>query len=602
MTINIPLKRTILAFNFVLFSAIFIITQQPVYAQSSNTIYPQDYIVIEKAPPVEKYGHPAINPDGTYYIGDPIAYTYQLVAIPPSLRGDSPVVTARVFSSGFVVYQQSPGYILVNSTIGTDYGEHEIRVVVTVRSQKTGIEVMSLTEYFTERVVPYRPDFDAFPYTVITDGGHYSYQDRTAVAIHYKGSTGNDLADETLYPDRRLLLRDGNHTSVAAGTGFIFKDMPFVNDKDAPQIPVGIQKMQDENILNIYRPGSIQEPVIYMERAGYDKLFYVTTFKQEYKPDDYSSMNMTLTYEWNATDFRKDIPFSFPDIKQALSNTMTIDVQQPEQTVNVSIIQNPRATESGLLYETLRQYSYKKVMHEFNDAELARMVSADFPEGYIATGTPDYSEDGYQQFENVGKDGITITGRHTFTIVKYNILVPDDIVDTSNYVADYEWGELAGDTQDSMIVKIKPVSGGGQETITKEYQLYNFFGDYDLTIDRRTDAPLSVHWIGSSNNLEVKAEWAISGIDTDNGIIVTSCAAERCVLTVTDRSMAEGKTITAYNEFGGSATGQIPAPVDSNNPLSQDVIDRFYISITVVVVIIVILIVGKRGLSYLSRQ
>jgi hypothetical protein len=534
----------------VILLVVFISTPTQVFAQTSTV---DKYIDIYEIPTARFGIHEAKNPDGTYYPGDPISFGYQVLGIPPVAGGESIRVEASIDTEYYVV-SRGEGFIVINSTSAMTYKVYQTTVSVRMIHEKTGVEITKESKTFYHQLVPYRPEIYAFPYTVLNDNQRYSYQDRTGMVINFAGSRGNDLSDQTIYPERRLFLYE-NFTSVVTGQEFTFMNIGGYD------VPTGIRESVTYDVLDISRNNP--DRLIYMDRAGHEKFYYTTTPRNQTAINGANSMNMTVIYYWHdGAEFWQDVEYAMPNPRHSIANTFKVLVI-PSTPANVTL-----SVQDG--YQSMQDYVYQQALEHTRDPVTAELVREDIPPPVVSLGD-DYGEIEFR----VGK-----MSQYQLPIL-YNATDFGSVMDTS-----------------FTPVKVDIVTEYG--SWSKEYSSYSFDQDYEINVDTRQDAPLEI-WRGvGSNSYKIKAEWDITRVETGNSSIVHACIAQECTLELINPNNVNA-TVTAFNEFGGSSTATVPPLQPHYNPLNKQVLDDFWLTITIVLSLGAFLLVVIKLINHLNK-
>ena len=547
--INIPSKRTIiLSIILVLLSVFFIIPLSHAYAQSP--FHGEDFIYIDLVP-TARYGHEAVNPDGSYYPGDPITFTWGLKN---SIPTDDPIDVVANVDTQYQIVRQGSNFLVINSTASMPYKIYTSTVTIQVLKESTGYPLLTYSKVFTHRLVPYNPEFHAFPYTVLNDAKRYSYEDRTGVIINYIGSKGNVPLDNTIYPDRRLMLYE-NFTSVVTGQEFTFADV------GGYKVPSGVRESETYDVLDIGRESN--DPLIYMEKAGYQKFYYNTIPLNMTAIQGANSMNMTVIYYFKDSniDYKKEVEYAMPNPRHSIANTFKVLVL-PSTPTNVTL-----STQDG--YQSMQDYAYDQALKATQDPEVAELVREDIPPSMISV-TDEY-----------GEIEIKVSKMSVYQLpIWYN---------------ETDFGAIMDTSFTPITVNISTKYGDWRQ----EYGNYLFDQDYSINLDTRQNTELQIWRATGSNSYNIKAEWDIISVDTNNHSKVNSCISKECSLGIINNST--NMVVKAYNEFGGSGIATVPPFKESYNPLNNQVLGDFWLVIIILGALGAFLIVVIKLLNHWNK-
>ena len=384
-------------------------------------ITPQITATITKEVVKDSDGYVARNLDGSYYVWDPINILHRPEFLWQNERvGTLHTKVTKAFDVNlekeFECEQSSCNYTLEHSGLTpSDWPmEHTDGLTLynatstdDIRLQNFGyvIELLNIERFLTSvtnstdaLVVRYDPEYDVYPYPVMTDEHKHAFDDRMGLALHYFGSNGGGRDDvDALHEDRRSKINDFHHYGVAFDPWLpVNLDGNTLYWSEALEVGViqnnsPVQKeLQFENIVESDKKFHERTPFVVLEnktamfeKSGYGKIFFEypglteTVFDHENLTPRYENVTSFTTLK--STDFAGAettfLTFAEYLYPETFFNTeFVIDTIPSDQSIPVSVEIKPQYHSGAASFVG---YVDEKINYDSGDDGLAKIIVDD---------------------------------------------------------------------------------------------------------------------------------------------------------------------------------------------------------------------------------
>lgn len=532
-------------------------------------------VSVVKVAVMDKNGYPEVNGDGTYYRGDRVRIEY--------FGADIVDATVR---TDLDVLDNGNGFFLIGSSARHAYGQHDITVTLSISigddDEDGGGFVRTVERSLTYDLVPFRPEYEMFFYPVLKDSQTYTYQDRQALIIDYKGSR-DQLG--FLHPERRLFLNDTKWDSYVQGYDAVMQDAPLqpAEQEFKFQIATGFNITKTWHVLDLSRDdGDNVRPGIFIPVANVTKYYYDTSVRNQTAIDGGLLMNVTADFHWEEKDdYRDSREFPVPAIRLDMVSRNLVVHTVPQQEVEVRIEPmydtadfqsadnkpNEEVADTPSYYNSISDYFNDKGRHETKSDEVGRLAAEDVnPPGFSVTRDArifqlDFDRPNidvllwYMQFGELNEFSMTMDT----TVVNRNFMdvTMDDMLSGAHSPV-------------AITVVFKGVADdpGDDRKVTKFIPDFNFGQRYVLNLDTRQEgAELDFMQVRATHGASIKLPWRDPvkiEITYDNGTErageraghLSRCTDNMCTVQLNEFS-SKNVTAVAYNEWGGIARGKL---------------------------------------------
>lgn len=384
-------------------------------------IIPQITSTITKEIVKDSDGYNARNLDGSYYVWDPINVLHRPEFLWQNERvGTLHTAVTKSFDVNlekeFECELSSCNYTLEHSGLTSSDWPMEYAHGLTlynatstddIRLQNFGylIELLNIERFLTSvtnstdaLVVRYDPEYDVYPYPVMTDERKHAFDDRMGLALHYFGSNGGGQDDiDALHEDRRSKINDFHHYGVAFDPWLPINlnnntlywsealDVGVVQNNSTVQ-----KKSQFENIVESDEKFRDRMPFVVLEdktamfeKSGYGKTFFEyrgiteTVFDHENLTPRYENVTSFTTLK--STDFAGArttfLIFAEYLYPETFFNTeFVIDTIPSDQNIPVLVEITPQYNNGATSFA---DYIHEKINHDSGDDGLAKIIVDD---------------------------------------------------------------------------------------------------------------------------------------------------------------------------------------------------------------------------------
>ena len=265
-------------------------------------------------------------------------------------------------------FDYDSGHKIWNSTNVADIKEHTINLESKMYNLNRLVTDATIQKNYEIIIDESNPKYTLYPYTYVLDGKKYSYQDRTALVVHYFGNEGKDGEINTQQRSKINKLY-GIVTGLNPTTGYTILDAK--NEWGGAEKTIMDDSFQVSSITN----------TAMFTKAGYGKVFVTNTINEPI----YRYTNMTQYPAIAAIDFAgKDTWlendfYQYP-LSQLIMN-MTIQAVDSEgiKTENTPVSITVKPNENVKEIWNIDRYMYEKTLYDTLDEGFAQIVMNDAP-------------------------------------------------------------------------------------------------------------------------------------------------------------------------------------------------------------------------------
>ncbi|MCS7141822.1 MAG: hypothetical protein NZ888_06520 [Candidatus Nitrosocaldus sp.] len=359
------------------------------YSKSTSYTYtvadPAFRVHLSKIQLMDGDGFMAMNRDGTYYIGDPIAILHTShYRFKDERIGTLRVVVEREYDDMHIAYEYNcmrescdhrVGYEEYSSTVDLGYGDGVTlydtsrsspsthTIVYTIRLINIDKVIATSSVSIDVKIVRYIPVYHHYVYLMLNDDAPWSYNKSIAIALHYHGSR-DDHDDTLIHPLRRSKINHYEH--------YIYMN----HDMQVTHLTLdGV----DAHGFNA------DTGAVLFEHAGYGKIVFSPVIEDDIRLPLYNLTLVTRLYSIN---------FAGHDTMEVINTEYVYPLVRFSTSIEVTVYGSdgnirylPIEVEMHPLYGYLHDYIRSKVLHDTQHEMFAEMVIGDmYPRENHATG------------------------------------------------------------------------------------------------------------------------------------------------------------------------------------------------------------------------
>ncbi|SPC33652.1 protein of unknown function [Candidatus Nitrosocaldus cavascurensis] len=345
------------------------------YSKSTVHTYtvvdPMLEVYLSKGQLIDGDGFVAMNRDGTYYIGDPVAIIHKSNYIfKNERRGTLHIVMEKRYDDITLAYEYNClinqcrynlAYEEYTSTLDLTYNDG-VTIYRTNNSSPTphtiiyDVKLINIDKVIAKRdvsidimLVRYRPVYHYYAYIVLNDDKPWSYNKSVAIALHYHGSMDDD--GKSIHPLRRSKL---NHYEYTLNDGI------------------------EEGYLNVTYTNAhgfnTKSKALIFEYEGYGKIVFSPIIDGEYRPKSILTLNMKI-YSADFANYDMleviNVDYTYPLVR--FSTRLDIFVYGSDGKIR----DLPINVDMKPLGNYLHDYMRSKVIHDSAHETFAEMVIGD---------------------------------------------------------------------------------------------------------------------------------------------------------------------------------------------------------------------------------